>query len=94
MAIFAIIPQPNINTSKLSQAVADAFPNAFYVLEGNSGFLVSAAKATPKEISDKLHITDGQNGAALVVEIAAYFGRANPNVWSWIKANWETAQSG
>jgi hypothetical protein len=88
MAIFAIIPQPNINTHNLSAAVSAVYRDAHYALDGGAGWLISA-KATAKDVSDKLQITDGTSGAALIIEMASYFGRANPAIWTWIKNNLE-----
>jgi hypothetical protein len=92
MAIFVIIPQPEANIPRLPAAIKEHFAGANYALDGNSGWLV-VAKSTAKEISDKLQITDGTNGAAIVIEVASYFGRANPNTWTWIKANWDGPQN-
>jgi hypothetical protein len=90
MTIFAVIPQPNVNSDKLGAAIAEAYPNDNYLLDGGHGWLVSA-KGTPKQVSDALKITDGVSGAAVIVEVASYFGRANPNIWNWIKEKWESA---
>jgi hypothetical protein len=67
------------------------FPSDHYKLDGGS-FLVST-KGTAQELSEKLGVTGGTNGAAVVVEVASYFGRANPNVWSWIKSKLEAPNS-
>ena len=88
MTIFAVIVQPGPNSERLDDAVRGGFQGAYYQLDAGHGWLV-AAKTTTKELSDTLGITDGSNGAALVVEVASYFGRANPNIWSWIKTHWE-----
>lgn len=88
MAIFAVIPFPNPNTHKLGGAIATLFPNSHFPLEGTSGWLI-VTTGTPQELSEKLHITDGNNGAGMVVEFVSYFGRGNPNLWSWIKTNLE-----
>jgi hypothetical protein len=88
MAVFAIIVQPSPNTANLARVVADHFAGANYQLAGGHGWLVSAAM-TSKGLSDHLGITDGSNGAAVILEVASYFGRADPNVWTWIQQNWE-----
>ena len=93
MTIFAVIVQPGPNSERLENAVRERFGGANYQLDGGHGWLV-AAKATTKEVSDTLGITDGSNGAGLVVEVASYFGRANPNIWSWIKTHWDAGQNG
>ena len=91
MAIFVIIPQPNHNNNTpLPAAIMAAYPNKWFALDANAGWLIST-KGTPQEISEKLGITSGANGAAVIVEMASYFGRANPNTWTWIKTNWESS---
>ena len=92
MAIFAVIVQSGSGGDRLPAAIQDHFGQANYRLDGDRGWLV-AARATAKEVSDTLGITDGASGSALVVEVASYFGRANPNIWTWIKNNWETGKN-
>ncbi len=86
MAIFAIIKQPG-TADNIAVAVHTQYANSNYTL-GSDAWLV-AAPSTASEVSDTLGITTGANGSAVVVEVASYFGRANPAIWSWIKANWE-----
>jgi len=86
MAIFAIIKQ-TAPVDNLASAIRTAFPLAHYDL-GDGAWLV-AASTTAMELSEKLGITECTNGSAVIVEAASYYGRANPAVWSWIKANWE-----
>jgi hypothetical protein len=45
---------------------------------------------TAQALSEKLGIASGDNGAALVLEVASYFGRATPDTWSWIKTKMES----
>lgn len=91
MAIFAIITQPNPNNVKLPDAIKEHFGNANYALEG--GHWLISANRTAKEISDILGITDGSGGGGLILEVASYFGRANPNIWTWIKLHWESGRN-
>jgi hypothetical protein len=87
MAIFAIIPQPGANAEKLAPKVTSTFPTHLSITP--SGWLI-ASTGTAQEVSDKLDITaTDANGAAIILEVASYFGRANPTIWSWIKTNWE-----
>ena len=88
MTVFAIIPQPNPNTPKLGGVITATFQGETIPLEGSAGWLVST-KGTAQELSAKLGVTSGDNGAAVIIEIASYFGRANPNIWSWIKTKLE-----
>lgn len=92
MAIFAIIAQPGANAEKLPGAIARAYPSANLQLH-EKAWLV-AAKGTSKEVSDNLGVTDGSNGSAVILETQSYFGRANPNIWSWIKTQWEATANG
>ena len=93
MAIFAVIPQPSPNSPKLGPVIVEKFPTQSLTLDGNAGWLL-AANSTAQDLSTLLGVTDDSNGAAVIVEIAAYFGRANPNIWSWIKANWDSPKNG
>jgi hypothetical protein len=88
MPVFAIIPQSNPNTPKLAGVIATNFVTESVSLEGDKGWLVST-KGTAQELSERLGVTSGENGAAIILEIASYFGRANPNIWSWIKIKME-----
>lgn len=88
MAIFAVIQTPGENGEKLANAVARAYPDAFYTLKPEV-WLVSG-QGTAQDVSNKLGISPGGvNGSGLVVEAASYYGRANPAVWTWIKNYWE-----
>jgi hypothetical protein len=93
MTIFVVIPQPNPNTSKLGSVIASSFKDSYYALEADKGWLIST-RGTAQELSEKLQLTSGESGAAVVFETAAYFGRANPNIWSWIKSKLEAPASG
>lgn len=87
MAIFAIIKQPGPNGERLENAIHAAFPSTVYNLSASSWLV--AASGTAKDVSDKIGITGGESGSAIVTETASYYGRANPAIWTWIKTNWE-----
>ena len=93
MAVFAVIVQAESVDAKLAAAIQQHYATANYQLDGDRGWLV-AGRGTAQEVSNTLGITDGTNGAALVAEMASYFGRANPNIWTWIKDNWEVGKHG
>jgi hypothetical protein len=90
MPVFVIIPQPtNPNTAQLAGAIHAAFPgDEHFDLEGQRGWFVFA-KGTAQELSGQLGVTSGLNGAAVIVEVASYFGRATPDTWAWIKKKME-----
>lgn len=87
MAIFAIIGQPGQNTARLPQAIQQAFPNDYISLKPDAWFV--AFNGSAQDLSNKLGITDGSNGSAIVASISTYYGRANPDIWSWVKNKWE-----
>lgn len=93
MPVFAIIPQPNPNSEKLAGSIAKNCPDNFIALEDNKGWLVFA-KMSAIDLSSKLGVTSGENGAAVIVEVASYFGRAHATVWSWMKLKMETLPGG
>lgn len=87
MTIFTVFRQPGLNGEKLPGAIAEHFPNNFLMI-GDDIWLV-AGKSTAQEVSDKLGISTGDNGSGVVLAVSSYFGRANPNIWDWIKTKWE-----
>ncbi len=89
MTVFVVIPQPNPNAALLAGAIAEAFPAESYcVLDDGKGWLISTT-GTAQSLSERLGITSGEKGGAIVIEMASYFGRANPNIWSWIRSSLE-----
>jgi hypothetical protein len=87
MTIFAIIsPQ-----GQLAQPLRVAIETSaeYQHTRVNDGFWLVAAVGTAKDIADKLGVSEGQKGSAIVLEVASYWGRASPDLWSWIKTNWE-----
>lgn len=79
--IFAIIAVDN--PSAIAAAIAKHYPSDHFPLPG--GQWLVADTGTAKDVSDKLGITDGANGGALVVSVSGYFGRKAANLWEWIK---------
>lgn len=86
MAVFAIIKQPGTNSTKLGPEIAKTYPLHHYDL--GSGVWLVAAVGTARDVSDRLGISKGVNGSAVVVEAASYYGNANPAIWTWIQSNW------
>lgn len=92
MTIFVIIQQHVDTPNRLAAAIKAAYPNDTYALEGNA-WLISD-NSTAVDVSNRIGITDGEAGSAVVIEAASYYGRANPAIWSWIKAKWEGGPNG
>ncbi|MCE9650246.1 MAG: hypothetical protein K8R18_11555 [Parvibaculum sp.] len=90
MTIFAIIapaPLPALNNK-----IAGEFPNDFFKIN-DTQWLISAT-GTAQEISNKIGVTDGQTGSAIIFATSGYYGRAPANIWEWIKAKLEAPASG
>ena len=71
------------NGPKIEAAMqASFFENHMKV--GPGQYLV-AAKGTAIDVSNLLGISDGSNGSGIVLATSAYYGRAENNIWEWMK---------
>ena len=78
----------------LSGTIQRIYPHRHRKLGDRPAWLV-ADNATARVVSEKLGINSGDGGiSALVTTMADYFGRAEPDLWSWIKVQWETPSDG
>lgn len=89
MSIFAV--NFTKENEELAQAIKTLFPEDHH--EINSKAWLVAFQGTPKELSGKLEISEGRQHGGVVLQVSAYYGRASPNLWSWIKAKWESSGS-
>lgn len=86
-----IVPIPHLfvvlaegDSAKLEAALSSQFPNSYFPAFSGQWLLVTGG-VTPMEISDRLGITTGEVGGAIVIaSTGGYFGRANPQVWEWL----------
>ncbi|HCC56667.1 MAG TPA: hypothetical protein DEQ47_05295 [Solibacterales bacterium] len=80
MSVFVVLsPGPNpVLESTIHEKFADD-----YMLVSEGQWLV-AGDGIAKDISDKLGITAGTAGHAIVITIGGYFGYANNAVWEWL----------
>ena len=83
MALFAIMAP--LEDPDLAKELARLFPGD-HIRLGTGQWIVSYAGTTPKELSDSLGISDARTGLGVVVRIAGYYGRANPEIWEWMAA--------
>jgi hypothetical protein len=75
--------------ARLNTNVEQTYPNRFRKLNDRPAWLVSD-DAPARSVSEKLGINAGEGGiSALVTSVGDYFGRAEPELWSWIKLQWE-----
>jgi hypothetical protein len=85
MAIFAIsAPSSNM---KIGPAIAGLFPNDH--LQAWQGQWFVSASGTAHEIAMKLNVAEGAVGTVIVLSVSNYWGRANPEVWEWLKSKLE-----
>jgi hypothetical protein len=87
MSIFVIfrVARP----AELEAALARVYPDDYLSLGGGQ-YLVSAI-GSAKAVSDKLGISDGNMGSAIVFKMTNYFGRATTEIWDWVKNKAEGA---
>jgi hypothetical protein len=85
MGVFAVIAQPNVNMARLQEAIRqhDNLPL------GDKVWLVAATRMTAKEVSERLGITDGESGPAVVLDVSDYYGFAGTDIWGWMKSRFE-----
>ncbi len=73
----------------LEKNISDKYPTRSRRLGDRPAWLV-AADVTAQSLSETLNINSGEGGiSALVTTMSDYFGRAEPDLWSWIKVQWE-----
>lgn len=86
MNIYVIIPTQPTHT-KLDELIKKEFEGYNYHLP--QGEWLVAFNGTSRELSDKLGISDGSNGSAIIVGISGYYGRASTDLWEWIRVKSE-----
>jgi hypothetical protein len=86
MSIFVVIQQNKSGPKGVlaDMIVSTAIPS-YQLLEG---VWLVANEGTARDVCEKLGIAEAETGTAVVTEVGSYFGRANPAIWTWMKANW------
>ena len=88
--LFAVLADPQ--NLVLEQALTSAFPSDHIQIRPGQWFVV--APGTAREISDRLGVTPGTtSGAAVIVAVSGYYGRASTELWEWVKAKIGTLQN-
>jgi len=83
MAVFAVIaPTPN---ERLEAAVKLRFPDRWFVIAPGQ-YLVSADRAVPTQVMEKLGLTGGGLGRAIILQVTSYTGWHTKDIWDWIAA--------
>ena len=87
MSIFVLFRVTDVE--KVKSALVTKFPDDY--LEVEAGQFLISSNLSAESVSEKLKITDGTNGNAIVFAMGSYYGRASTNIWDWIKAKAEKA---
>ncbi len=90
MSVFVVI-SPIQSNPKLRAAIMAKYPSNHYELHENQWLINSAT--TSREVSENLDINNDDKslytGPAVVFAISSYWGRANTELWEWLKVNLE-----
>jgi len=70
------------NQALLAQAIQTHYAADSYALAAGQWLVVTTD--APKELCDKLGITDGKTASAVVVSFINYYGRASADIWEWL----------
>jgi hypothetical protein len=85
--LFAILGQSNFD--QIGAALASKYTGEYLQL-AHGQWLLAAPGKTTKEISDALGISSESSiGTAVIVAFSNYYGRANPQIWEWLKSRLE-----
>lgn len=80
MSVFVVFsPGPN---PALEATIQEKFVDDYMVV--SEGQWLVAGDGIAKDISDKLGISTGAVGNAIVVTVGGYFGYANNVIWEWL----------
>jgi hypothetical protein len=91
MSLFAVLlPAEN---PKLVAAIKEKFPDHYEII--STQWIIST-KGTARQISDNLGISGKEpaTGDAVILTIAGYWGRADPDLWEWIKVKMQEGANG
>jgi hypothetical protein len=78
--LFAVIGMGGLE--RLRRSLQEQFPDDHYDLGDGTWLIV--ARETAKSLSDKLGVSDGPSGSAIVLLVSNYYGRAKTDIWEWI----------
>ena len=84
MAVFAVV-QPQIKSNPPLEEKIKSYP----YLKVRDGFWFIEAKTTAQDVSTALGISSGETGAAIIMKVSSYYGRADTSIWDWMQTHWE-----
>jgi hypothetical protein len=77
---------------RLATAINGIFPTDH--LKIGPGQWIIAANGTSQDVSDRLGVTAGNTGTAIVVSVSGYYGRAPTNIWEWMASRMGAVRNG
>lgn len=90
MPIFAVIAKTNADAVR--QRVKEQFADSLYELKSDTWII--DVNTTSTDLADKLGIrNEPAIGSGLVVAMSGYAGRAENDLWEWLKVHWPKAAS-
>ena len=81
MQVFAVLSVSR--PEDVALALERSFPHDHLKLRDGE-WLVAVPLMTSRDVCDRLGISEGQNGNAIVVAMDGYWGRAPNDVWEWV----------
>jgi hypothetical protein len=93
MSLFAVLSVTE--NQKLIAAIKEKFPDPDNYQITPTQWIVSA-RGTAKQVSDTLGVSVKESpvGSAVILAISGYWGRANTDLWDWMKAKMEEGSNG
>lgn len=91
MAVFVIIADNDPVIDPINAAIQGAFPEA-NLRYGTRTWFAYAKSKTAKQIAEDIGIKGEPppfTGVVVLQLSGPYWGRANPQVWDWLKTNFE-----
>ena len=86
MGIFLVTATGDQN--KVEASVKSTFPDEHYAVPNNTAWFV-VFRGTTVELSEKLGLTSGKSGSAVVIPVNNYYGRASKDMWEWLASRME-----
>jgi hypothetical protein len=83
MTIYAAI-SPGDN-EPLGAVVAEKFPDGWFKIAPGQ-YLISTAKLTTAQVSERLGIPGGSLGRVIIMHIVNYTGWHSKDMWEWLSA--------
>lgn len=90
--LFAVVAPADNPATALGQRIIATFPDTSLQVSAFH-WLIVAGGTTAQEVATKLGIADGSTGSGIVYTTSGYWGRANPQVWEWIRAKMSVPQN-